>query len=246
MRLEASLDKRFGTFRLQADFTLDCRRCGIFGPSGSGKSTLVHMLAGLLKPDRGTIRLDSTPVFDADKGIDIPPEQRRIGVVFQQSHLFPHMSVKANLFYGWRRTPPAGRRIDPPALIRALNLDHLLRRGVTSLSGGEQRRVALGRAILACPRLILMDEPLTGLDDELKGQIMPYLKKVFAEFEVPLLFISHSLEEMCMMTDNILIFDNGCLREQVTSEALKARCTASICGGDYARLSDLPGTGTAS
>ena len=133
-------------------------------------------------------------------------------MVFQHAHLFPHMNVKHNLFYGWRRTPATERRITPEALIEVLNLDHLLDRGINRLSGGERQRVALGRTVLACPQLILMDEPLSGLDEELKYQIIPYLKKVFPQFEIPLLFISHSLLEMRLMTDEVLVFRQGSLR----------------------------------
>ena len=196
-------------FRFSAAFSLTASRCGIFGPSGSGKSTLMHLLAGLLNPDRGTISLAGQTLFDAGAGINVPSEQRRIGVVFQHAHLFPHMDVRRNLFYGWRRTETAERRIAPEALIEVLNLGHLLDRGVNRLSGGERQRVALGRTVLACPRLILMDEPLTGLDEELKYQIIPYLKRVLAEFDIPLLFISHSLREMRLMTDEVLVFRRG-------------------------------------
>ncbi|MFH1217587.1 MAG: molybdenum ABC transporter ATP-binding protein [Pseudomonadota bacterium] len=238
MKLEVSAEKKFGDFRFRAKFNIMGNRCGIFGPSGSGKSTFMHMLAGLLKPDKGRISLDGTPIFDAEKGINVPPERRRIGVVFQHAHLFPHMNVKANLFYGWQRTQSAERKIDPGAMITALNLDHLLERGAASLSGGERQRVALGRTILACPRLILMDEPMTGLDEELKYQIMPYLKKVFAGFDVPLLFISHSLQEMRLMTDEVLVFENGCLQKRLSAEELARRSMASGERG-YANLLTL-------
>ncbi|HBI16369.1 MAG TPA: molybdenum ABC transporter ATP-binding protein [Desulfobulbaceae bacterium] len=238
MLLEVSAEKRFGNFLLDAEFALDCKRCGIFGPSGSGKSTLVHMLAGLLKPDRGKISIAGTPVFDAARGINIPPEKRRVGLVFQHSHLFPNMSVQANLYYGWRRTRKSDRKIGPGALTTALNLDHLLKRDVNSLSGGERRRVAVGRTLLACPRLILLDEPLTGLDAELKSQIMPYLKKVFTEFDVPMLFISHSLQEMRLMTDEVLIPENGCCRKRMSTEEL-ARSSMTSVPRSYVNLLTL-------
>lgn len=223
MKLEVSLQKQLGAFRLDADFAVGGSRVGVFGKSGSGKSTLVSLLAGLLRPDGGHIRLDGETLYDGRRGIWAPPERRRIGVVFQHAHLFPHMNVQRNLLYGYQRISAAERKIDPAALCAVLGIEHLLERGVGSLSGGERQRVALGRAILACPRLILMDEPLTGLDEGLKYQILPYLKAVFAEFGIPLLFISHSLNEMRLMTDEVLVFEQGRLAAQTSAEVLARR-----------------------
>jgi molybdate transport system ATP-binding protein len=220
MQLEVVVHKRLGTFDCKAEFTLTGQRVGIFGPSGSGKSTLMHMLAGLLKPDSGRIVLDGTSLFDSGAGINLSPEKRRVGVVFQHSHLFPHMNVRRNLLYGWRRTPIQDRHIQPEAIIEVLNLAHLLDRGVNLLSGGERQRIALARTMLTCPRLILMDEPLTGLDEELKFQIIPYLNKVFLNFQIPLLFISHSLLEMRLMTEQVLAVEKGQVVRQMTTEEL--------------------------
>ncbi len=238
MELDVDIEKQHGKFRFSAAFSLSLQRCGVFGPSGSGKSTLMHLLSGLLVPDRGKICLAGKTLYDAGAGVNIPPEQRRIGVVFQHAHLFPHMNVRRNLFYGWRRTENSERRIAPESLIKVLNLDHLLDRGVNRLSGGERQRVALGRTVLACPRLILMDEPLTGLDEELKYQIIPYLKKALDEFNIPLLFISHSLREMRLMTDEVLVFRDGTLQAQMTTENL-ARSGMATTGGGYANMFKL-------
>ena len=223
MKLEVSLEKELGDFSFAADFSVTGCRVGVFGPSGSGKSTLMHMLAGLLRPDLGSIRLDGETLFDDAAGINLAPEKRRVGVVFQHAHLFPNMSVRRNLLYGYRRTARAARRIDPEALIEVLDIEGLLGRDVLSLSGGERQRVAIGRTVLSCPRLILMDEPLSGLDEGLKYQIIPYLKRVFAEFEIPLLFISHSLNEMRLMTGPVLEFANGRLQSQSTADELALR-----------------------
>ncbi len=223
MKLEVSLKKRLGTFNFAADFTVEGNRTGVFGPSGSGKSTLMNLLAGLLKPEEGAIRLNGEALYDSVGGINLPPEQRRIGVVFQHAHLFPHLSVKRNLFYGYRRIPGSERKIDPDALIEVLGLEPLLDRHVTGLSGGERQRVALGRTLLACPRLILLDEPLSGLDAGLKYQIIPYLNKVFAEFAIPLIIISHSLNEMRLLSDQVLEFSEGTLIGQTTAEELARR-----------------------
>jgi molybdate transport system ATP-binding protein len=220
MNLEVSLEKQLGAFSFATEFCLQCRRVGVFGPSGSGKSTLMHMLAGLLKPDRGYIRLNNDILFDGSSRVNRSSEKRRIGVVFQHAHLFPHMGVWRNLLYGYRRIPRSQRRIDPKTLVEVLNLGSLLGRGSGTLSGGERQRVALGRTVLSCPRLILMDEPLNGLDEGLKYQIIPYLKRVFAEFEIPFMFISHSLNEMRLMTDQVLEFVDGRLCTQTSAHQL--------------------------
>lgn len=223
MKLEVALHKTLGEFRLEAAFTVEGSRVGVFGKSGSGKSTLVSLLAGLQRPDGGHIRLDGETLYDGKLGVSAPPERRRIGVVFQHAHLFPHMSVRRNLLYGYQRIPQKERKIDPAALCAVLGIDHLLERGVNTLSGGERQRVALGRAMLACPRLILMDEPLTGLDEGLKYQILPYLKAVFAEFGIPLVFISHSLNEMRLMAEEVLVVEQGRLVSQTSAETLARR-----------------------
>ncbi|BCO10484.1 molybdate-transporting ATPase [Desulfolithobacter dissulfuricans] len=238
MRLVVDVTKQVGDFTLSADFTLSRQRCGIFGPSGSGKSTLMHILAGLLRPDSGRITLDGKVLFDHDHKIHLPPQKRRIGVVFQHALLFPHMNVRRNLLYGWRRTPMEQRSITPEAIIEVLNLEPLLERRPTSLSGGERQRVALGRTVLSCPRLLLMDEPLTGLDQLLKFQIIPYLRKVLDEFHIPLLFISHSLQEIRLMTDEVLVFDRGGVQQSVPTEELARRYLVSDHRG-YANLLHL-------
>ncbi|MDA3786134.1 MAG: molybdenum ABC transporter ATP-binding protein [Deltaproteobacteria bacterium] len=238
MLLEVDVAKKTGNFSFQAAFDLTGKKWGIFGPSGSGKSTLMHILAGLLTPDRGRIILDGVSLFDSEKKINLPTQQRRVGVVFQHAHLFPHMNVRRNLLYGWQRTPLAERKISPEAIIAALNLEHLLERGVDRLSGGERQRLALGRTVLSCPRLILMDEPLTGLDQELKFQIIPYLTKVLAQFDIPFLFISHSLEEIRLMTDEVLIFNQGRMEQRLPAEEL-ARRDLVAGGRGYANLLHL-------
>jgi len=220
MQLDIDVQKKQGDFLFQARFSLNGHRIGLFGPSGSGKSTLMHLLAGLRSPDSGHIRLDDTVLFDSAAKINLPPDKRRVGVVFQHSHLFPHMSVRKNLFYGWKRIAPQERQVDAETIIEVLNLRHLLDRGVNLLSGGERQRVALGRTVLTCPRLILMDEPLTGLDEDLKFQIIPYLTKVFSQFNIPLLFISHSLVEMRLMTEQVLMVENGHAERSMSTEEL--------------------------
>ncbi|GFE61653.1 molybdenum ABC transporter ATP-binding protein [Geobacter sp. AOG2] len=220
MELHVSLQKNFGAFSLDVDFTVQGERIGVFGPSGSGKSTLVSLLAGLQRPDAGTIRLDGELLYDSQGTVDVPPDQRRIGIVFQRPYLFPHMSVKANLLYGYKRSAPANRRIDFDALVEVLQISHLLSRGVHNLSGGEKQRVAIGRTVLSNPRLLLMDEPLSALDDALRFQIIDYLKATSEAFHIPYLFITHSLLEMRIMSDMVLAVDTGRIEAQTTAEEL--------------------------
>jgi molybdate transport system ATP-binding protein len=220
VQLSMTVKKSFKDFTLSTGFSIGGDRVGIFGVSGSGKSTLVSMLAGLVAPDSGEIVLDGDCLFSSAGRINLPPEQRRIAMVFQQHSLFPHLSVRNNLLYGYKRCPLEYRTIDFTALVEVLKLDGLLDRSVTNLSGGEKQRVALGRAILANPRLLLMDEPLSALDDSLRFQIIPYLKSVSEHFGIPYLFISHSVVEMRLMTETTLVFEKGIMVEQASSEQL--------------------------
>jgi len=238
MSLEVDLTKRLTNFTCNVSFSVNNARCGVFGPSGSGKSTLMYMLAGLLTPDKGSIRLNGTTLYDRAAGVNLPPEKRRIGIVFQHAHLFPHMNVKQNLFYGRKRTSVQERTIQPDQLIAMLQLEHLLDRGIAKLSGGERQRVALGRTILANPKLILLDEPLSGLDGRLKYQIIPYLQRVFAEYSIPLLFISHSLQEMRMMTDQVVVMRDGRNEPPIATEEL-AKTSLGHGGKGYTNLLSL-------
>ena len=238
MLLEVDIEKQFSEFHCRFDFSLDQEHCGVFGPSGSGKSSLMNMIAGLMQPDRGTIRLNGKTLFDSTTQINQKPEARKIGVVFQHAHLFPHFNVRKNLFYGYTRTPTTKRTIDPEQVIAILHLEHLIERRVGKLSGGERQRVALGRAILACPDLILLDEPLTGLDSTLKYQIIPELRQVFDELSVPMLFISHDLQEMRMLTEEVLVLHNGNVETKMATEML-ARAGFVTGGPGYINLLDL-------
>ena len=220
MNLSFTVHKKYGSFSLAADVAVTGDRLGIFGPSGSGKSTLVAMLAGLSAPDCGEIILNGDLLFSSAGSIDVPPGKRRVALVFQQHELFPHLNVRSNLLYGHKRCPAEERRIDFATLTEVLQIDHLLDRGVGNLSGGEKQRIAIGRAVLSNPRLLLMDEPLSALDDTLRFQIIRYLKSVCETFRVPYLFISHSLIEMRLMADTVLVFENGVMTGQTSSEQL--------------------------
>ena len=220
MELELQLRKRQGAFSLTVDLTVSGERLGLFGPSGSGKSSLAGLLAGLSRPDDGRIILDGRTLFDAEKRIDLPPERRRIALVFQQHALFPHLNVRQNLLYGHRRCPAAQRRIELEEVADVLGLTPLLAQQPAKLSGGERQRVALGRAVLASPRLLIMDEPLSALDDDLRHRIIPYLRLVSERFTIPFLFISHSLLEMRLMTERVAVLEKGELRAVVSPEEL--------------------------
>jgi len=220
MELRVAAQKQFGTFFLDMDFTIEGRRIGLFGPSGSGKSTLVSLVAGLHHPDRGLILIDGEPIFDSGQAVNVPPEHRRISMVFQRPHLFPHLSVKGNLLYGYKRCAPKDRKITLDSLLEVLQIGHLLGRGVKNLSGGEKQRIAIGRAVLSNPRMLVMDEPLSALDDNLKFQIIPFLKSACEAFAIPYLFISHSLTEMRIMTDRVLSVAAGRVVGQMTAEQL--------------------------
>jgi molybdate transport system ATP-binding protein len=220
MDLRVDLIKHLGSFFLEMDFHIQGERLGIFGPSGSGKSSLVGLISGLMKPAKGLITLDGDLLFDSRQGIDMPSEQRRIGMVFQRPHLFPHLSVKGNLLYGFKRCKIEDRRITLDGVVEVLQLTSLLERGTINLSGGEKQRVAIGRAVLSNPRLLIMDEPLSGLDDRLKFQIIPFLKSVSEVFGIPYLFISHSLLEMRIMAEQVIVLSAGHLIAQTSAESL--------------------------
>ena len=231
MKLHIDVIKKLGNFSLQVKADVSGEQTGIFGESGSGKSTLVHLVSGLMQPDNGEIILDGQCLFSSRQQITIPAEQRRIAIVFQHAMLFPHISVKRNLLYGFKRCHAENRRINPDILIELLKLQPLLQRGVEHLSGGEKQRVALGRAVLANPRLLLMDEPLSALDDTLRFQIIPYLKSVSEEFHIPYLFISHSLTEMQLMTNHVLEIQNGLCINETTPEQLARKRMAQSPNG---------------
>lgn len=241
MELIVEAKKSFGNFTLQANCALRGERIGIFGPSGGGKSTLVRLIAGLETAEEGTISLNGEILFSSHSRINLPPERRRIAIVFQNACLFPHMSVEKNLLYGLKRSgKEGGGTIDLPRLLRILKLENFLARGVNCLSGGEKQRVALGRAILSNPRLLLMDEPLSALDDALRFQIIPYLRSVSEEFGIPYLFISHSLLEMRLMTETAVSVGGGRVAPPVATEELARRASQTERGG-YLNLLDLRG-----
>ncbi|MEX2140055.1 MAG: molybdenum ABC transporter ATP-binding protein [Pirellulales bacterium] len=199
--------------RLNAQFELDavfdCPQgvTALFGPSGSGKTTILNMIAGVLQPAVGRIELAGEVLDDRAQGIHMPPDRRRIGVVFQDHLLFPHLSVRENLQYGTRR--PNETRVDFNKVVEILEVGLLLDRYPRSLSGGQRQRIALGRAILRAPRLLLMDEPLAGLDLRLKERILAYLERLLVEFNLPTLFVSHDQTDVRRLAERVVVLDAG-------------------------------------
>jgi molybdate transport system ATP-binding protein len=207
--LRVEIEKRLGDFALAARFEAAGGATALFGPSGAGKTTIVNMIAGLIRPDRGKIALDDTVLFDAAAGLDLPPHRRRIGYVFQEGRLFPHLSVRQNLDYGRRMS---GRRRDGAEFERTvdlLDIGHLLDRRPGKLSGGERQRVAVGRALLMRPRLLLLDEPLASLDAARKREILPYLVRLRDEGGVPMVYVSHTAAEVRRIATIVVRLDAG-------------------------------------
>ena len=203
-----------GTFTLVANVTLDSRAAALFGPSGAGKTTVLDMIAGLRTPGRGSIAIDNRVLFSSAARVNLPPHQRRVGYVPQDVALFPHMNVRRNLLYG-RHAPSALRGVDranSPDLervTRMLEISELVDRNVTQLSGGERQRVALGRALMSGPSLLLLDEPLAAVDVPLRRRILPYLQRVRDELRIPIVYVSHDREEVEALADTVVRIDNG-------------------------------------
>ena len=203
------------SFELVARATVDAGVTGICGPSGSGKSTLLALLAGLLRPSSGVLRIGDDELIDTDRGIFVPAWDRHFGLVFQDGQLFPHLTVRKNLLYGHDRLAPEARHFSLDSVLQLLEIGHLLDRRPTRLSGGERQRVALGRALLYSPRLLLLDEPLSSLDERLKQQILPFLKRVKEETRIPMLYVTHARSEVDYLADSVLMMEQGRLRQVV-------------------------------
>ena len=208
MTLEVNVRAQRGSFRLAAQFTSDATLTALFGPSGSGKTSVLNAIAGLLTPDAGRIALDGRVFYDG-AGVCLPPQTRRIGYIFQEGRLLPHLSVRQNLLYGRFFSPAAERSADYERVVALLDLARLLARRPHNLSGGEKQRVAIGRALLASPRLLLMDEPLAALDAARKGEILYYIERLRDEIGLPMVYVSHSLDEVVRLADSIVVLSEG-------------------------------------
>jgi len=209
MTLAVDVTHRLGRFTLKARFRSEGKLTAFFGPSGSGKTSLLNIIAGILRPDQGSIVLNDRVLVDTAKGIVVPMHRRRIGYVFQEARLFPHLTVRQNLSYGRWFTPREERTIPLEQVLELLNLGHLLDRRPGALSGGEKQRVAIGRALLTAPHLLLMDEPLASLDETLKEEILPFIERLRDQAQVPIVYVSHSLAEVARLATTVVSIKDG-------------------------------------
>ena len=211
-RLRVDTRKRLGRYEHRCDIDLPLAGLtALFGASGAGKSTLVNLVAGLLRPDAGRIVVGDNVFFDGARRIDLPVHRRELGIVFQDARLFPHLSARENLLFGFKRADARGRapRATFDAVVDLLGLYALLGRRPHTLSGGERQRVAIGRALLAQPRLLVMDEPLASLDAPRKAEVLPYIARLRDEFDLPILYVSHAVDEVLRLATALVLFDNG-------------------------------------
>ena len=236
--LTFNITKRFPEFTLECEATFESGVTGIFGPSGSGKTTLLNCIAGLIAPDEGEIEVLGSAVFSSSHGVNLPPERRRFGYVTQDAALFPHMSVRDNLMYGYKLTPAELRSIDPAHLVDLFQLAPLMGRQVMNLSGGERHRVALARALATSPKLLLLDEPLASLDAGFRGVIMEYLRRVWRDLNTPMVYVSHSISEVMALAETALVLLGGRpVTHGRTSRVLVHPDVSKIA--DYATLENL-------
>jgi molybdate transport system ATP-binding protein len=219
--LQVAVSKRWKAMLVDVAFEPDSRATALFGPSGSGKTTLVNMLAGLVRPDRGRIVLGDEVFFDSDAKIDVPVHRRRIGYVFQEGRLFPHLSVRQNLVFGRWMRGLARDKTHEEQVIDLLGIGQLLKRRPGTLSGGEKQRVAIGRALIAKPRLLLLDEPLASLDEARKREILPYLERLKAE-GVPMIYVSHHGAEVAQLAESVVLIHHGRVERVATVAAFAA------------------------
>ncbi|HVA39048.1 MAG TPA: molybdenum ABC transporter ATP-binding protein, partial [Candidatus Binataceae bacterium] len=233
MTLEVDIRHQFGAFGLEARFTTDSGLTALFGHSGAGKTSLVNIIAGLLSPDRGRIVIDGRVLVDTTKGVFVPKHRRRIGYVFQDPRLFPHLTVRQNLRYGRWFTPAAERRESFEQVIELLGLGALLDRGPALLSGGERQRVAIGRALLTSPQLLLMDEPLASLDDPRKSEILPYIERLRDANRVPIVYVSHSVPEITRLATAMVLLSDGRVAAAGTLPAIMGRLDLFPLTGRY-------------
>ncbi len=229
--LDIEVRHAFGGFALDVRFEASPGATVLFGRSGSGKTTIVNAVAGLLKPDAGRIAAGDWVLFDSARGINLQPRHRRIGYIFQEGRLFPHLTVRQNLLYGAWFAPKDAPREDMARVVDLLGVGHLLDRRPGALSGGEKQRVAIGRALLSAPRLILADEPLAALDEARKAEILPYFERLRDEVAVPILYVSHSAAEVARLATTVVMLEQGRVaRQGSAAEVLGSAQVAALPG----------------
>lgn len=204
MSFEVDVEVRRGERQLRAHFVAAAGVTALFGPSGAGKTSILDMIAGLLPPDRGRIAVAGEVLFDSAAGVDLRPEKRNCGYVFQDGRLFPHRRVRENLLFGWNLAPPERRWLEFDAAVSFLGIGHLLERMPHTLSGGEAQRVAIGRALLSGPRVLLMDEPLSSLDGKRRNEIMHVIERIRDELRAPILYVSHDRAEIQRLATTVI------------------------------------------
>lgn len=208
--LFAGIKKVLGSFAIDVTFqSEDDDIIAIYGASGAGKTSVISMIAGLIRPDSGKICVSGVTYFDSESKINVAPDKRRIGYIFQDGKLFPHLTVRSNLEYGMKLIPTKDRRIGFREVVGLLGLEGLLTRRPGKLSGGEKQRVAIGRALLTSPRLLLMDEPLASLDSSRKNDLLPFIKGLRNQYQIPVIYVTHSLEEIFTVADSVVVMEAG-------------------------------------
>ncbi len=245
---------RLGAFSLDIGFSIGARFTALFGPSGCGKTTTLKVIAGLLRPERGHIRLNGRCLFDSERDCDLPPEQRGVGLVFQDARLFPHMTVEENLRFALKYIRQGQQRFDFDEVVRALQLQPLLTRKPRSLSGGETQRVAIGRMLLAAPDILLLDEPMAALDIPTRLHLLTELRDIHERFRLPMLYVSHDLATVLNIADEVLLMQKGritgqgapetVLADYISTGLLATETVRNIIHGHVVRHDDALGTTT--
>ncbi|MGC9195875.1 MAG: molybdenum ABC transporter ATP-binding protein [Syntrophobacteraceae bacterium] len=230
--LDVSLRSLQGNFLIDAAFHSEAAGVtALFGRSGAGKTSIINMVAGLLRPDQGHIIAGNRCLFDSKTGVDLSPEKRRVGYVFQEDRLFPHLSVRSNLTYGMHLTPKRERYVEFDQVVELLGMEALVDRRPAKLSGGEKQRVAIGRALLTSPSVLLMDEPLASLDFARKAEVLPFIARLSRDFSVPILYVSHSLEEILNLADAMVVIESGrTIASGKIEELMSSRDLQSLTG----------------
>ena len=240
--IEVAVAKRLPGFDLDVAFDDSSGATALFGRSGTGKSLTLGLIAGLTRPDRGHVAIDGVTLVDTSRHLSVPIHRRRVGIVFQDSHLFPHLSVRRNLLFGRWFAPPASSAVSFDAVVETLGIGALLERRPGALSGGERQRVAIGRALLASPRLLLLDEPFAALDRPRKLDILPLIERVRAEFSVPLVYVSHAIEEVVRIAEKVVVLEAGRVVAAGAPEAVLGATRRAADDPRFGRVSILTAT----
>lgn len=231
--LSVNVQKTINNSIIDAKFNVNKGITALYGPSGAGKTTIINMIAGLLNPDNGKIKLSEKTIFNFKKNINLKPEQRRIGYIFQDPRLFPHLNVIKNLKYGMNYVPKTQRIIEFDSIVDLLGIKNLLDRKIINLSGGEKQRISIGRALLTSPDLLLMDEPLSSLDDSRRHDILPFLSNLCKNLDIPIIYVSHNIQEILYLAETLIVIGNGKTRAVGSVEETLSRKDLRIWTGSH-------------